>query len=70
MRSSLIVYGAAARVGTKIQLARMIDIGPSAAAVLGLRFSNPEGSPIPELLKPGTIPPPEEKQRKKKTAKN
>jgi predicted AlkP superfamily pyrophosphatase or phosphodiesterase len=67
MRSSLIVYGASARVGAKIALARMIDIGPTAAAVLGLRFADPEGAPIAELVKPGTIPPPDPSQRKKKT---
>ena len=65
MRSSLIVYGAGARVGAKLALARMIDIGPTAAAVLGLRFSNAEGTPIAELVKPGTIPPPERSGRKK-----
>ncbi|MEK6287405.1 MAG: alkaline phosphatase family protein [Acidobacteriota bacterium] len=69
MRSSLIVYGAGARVGAKMALARMIDIGPTAAAVLGLSFSNAEGTPIAELLKPGIIPPPDPKQRKKKTTK-
>jgi predicted AlkP superfamily pyrophosphatase or phosphodiesterase len=65
MRSSLIVYGAGARVGAKMALARMIDIGPSAAAVLGLRFSSPEGTPMAEVLKPGIIPPPDRTQRKK-----
>ncbi len=65
MHSSLIVYGGVTRVGAKMILARMIDIGPTGAAVLGLRFSNPEGSPISELLKPGTIPPPDPSQRKK-----
>ena len=65
LRSSLIVYGAGTRVGAKMALARMIDIGPSAAAVLGLRFSNAEGTPITELLKPGIIPPPDPGQRKK-----
>ena len=66
MRSSLIVYGASARVGAKMALARMIDIGPMAAAVLGLSFQNAEGTPIAELLKPGVIPPPDPSQRKKK----
>jgi len=66
MRSSLIVYGARARVGAKMPLARMIDIAPTAAAVLGLSFSNAEGRAIAELLKPGTIPPPDPSQRKKK----
>ena len=66
MRSSLIVYGAAARVGAQMALARMIDIGPTAAAVLGLRFTNPEGAPIAELLKPGVIPPHQPKKRETK----
>jgi hypothetical protein len=35
----------------------MIDIGPTAAAVLGLSFEKAEGAPINELLKPGIIPP-------------
>lgn len=69
MRSSLIVYGSGARVGAKMALARMIDIGPTAAAVLGLSFSNAEGTPIAELLRPGTIPPPDPNQRKKKAKK-
>ena len=69
MRSSLIVYGASARVGAKMALARMIDIGPTAAAVLGLSFQNAEGTPIAELLKPGVIPPPDPSQRKKKAKK-
>jgi predicted AlkP superfamily pyrophosphatase or phosphodiesterase len=66
MRSSLIVYGASARVGAKMALARMIDIGPTAAAVLGLSFLNAEGTPIAELLKPGVIPPQQPKKREKK----
>ena len=70
MRSSLIVYGASARLGAKMALARMIDIGPTAAAVLGLSFSNAEGTPIAELLKPGVIPPQDPNQRKKKATKN
>jgi predicted AlkP superfamily pyrophosphatase or phosphodiesterase len=69
MRSSLIVYGASARVGAKMALARMIDIGPTAAAVLGLRFLNAEGTPIAELLRPGVIPPPDPNQRKKKATR-
>ncbi len=57
MRSALIVYGAAARVGARISIARMVDIGPTAAAVLGMNFSEAEGLPIAELLKAGVIPP-------------
>jgi predicted AlkP superfamily pyrophosphatase or phosphodiesterase len=66
MRSALIVYGASARVGAKMTLARMIDIGPTAAAVLGLSFSNAEGTPISELLRTGVIPPQQPKKREKK----
>src|SRR5262245_13091165 len=65
MRSSLIVYGAGVRVGVRMPLARMIDIGPTAAAVLGLRFANAQGSPIPEVLKAGVIPPAPKKSAKK-----
>ena len=69
MRSALIVYGASARVGSKLTLARMIDIGPTAAAVLGLSFSNADGMPIAELLKAGVIPPRPQKKKDKKAAK-
>jgi predicted AlkP superfamily pyrophosphatase or phosphodiesterase len=64
LRSSLIVYGAAARVGARLGLARMIDIAPTAAAVLGLCFEKAEGAPINELLKPGVIPPQPKKPAK------
>ena len=66
MRSALIVYGANVRVGAKMPIARMVDIGPTAAAVLGLSFANAEGLPIAELLKPGIIPPQQPKKREKK----
>jgi predicted AlkP superfamily pyrophosphatase or phosphodiesterase len=56
MRSALILYGASARVGARMSIARMVDIAPTAAAVLGLTFSEAEGLPIAELLKPGVIP--------------
>ncbi|HWP43029.1 MAG TPA: hypothetical protein VNO14_07330, partial [Blastocatellia bacterium] len=51
MRASLIIYGAAARVGAKVPLARMIDIAPTAASVLGLSFKGAEGLPLRELIK-------------------
>jgi predicted AlkP superfamily pyrophosphatase or phosphodiesterase len=66
LRSSLIVYGAGARLGAKVVLARMIDIGPTAAAILGLRFENAEGAPMAELIKPDLIPPAPPKSKKKK----
>lgn len=56
MRSALILYGASARVGARMSIARMVDIAPTAAAVLGLTFSEAEGLPIAELLKSGVIP--------------
>jgi predicted AlkP superfamily pyrophosphatase or phosphodiesterase len=68
MRSSLIIYGAGARVGAKMSLARMIDIAPTAAALLGLSFTDIEGHAIAELLKPGLVPqaPPKQKNKKGK----
>jgi predicted AlkP superfamily pyrophosphatase or phosphodiesterase len=51
MRSALIVYGAAARVGARMPIARMIDVAPTAAAVLGLSFSRAEGLPLREIIK-------------------
>lgn len=56
MRASLIIYGAKAKVGGRLALAKMIDIGPTAAAFLGLGFENAEGRAIGELVKAGTIP--------------
>jgi predicted AlkP superfamily pyrophosphatase or phosphodiesterase len=66
MRSSLIIYGVGARVGAHMTLARMIDIAPTAAAILGLSFTEIEGTAIAELLKPGVIPPPQPKPKKTK----
>ena len=66
LRSALIVYGEAARVGAKMPLARMIDIAPSAAGLLGLRFSAVEGAPIRELIKESFVL---ATQRKKKADK-
>jgi len=61
----LIIYGAAARLGARVTLARMIDIGPTAAALLGLNFTEAEGVAIRELIKPGLIPPPPKREKKK-----
>jgi predicted AlkP superfamily pyrophosphatase or phosphodiesterase len=57
MRASLIIFGEGARKGASVSLARMIDIAPTAAALLGLSFSDAEGSPILELIKSELIPP-------------
>jgi hypothetical protein len=51
----LIIFGEAARVGVRVGLARMIDIGPTAAAMLGLVLPNAEGLAIRELLR-GDLP--------------
>lgn len=69
MRSSLIIFGANARVGAKLPLAKMIDIAPTAAALLGLTFENIEGTAISDLLKPGSIPK-AINQKRKKNARN
>jgi len=65
LRSALIVYGEAAKVGAKMPLARMIDIAPTAAGLLGLRFSATEGGPIRELIKESFILPTEKKKKEK-----
>ena len=65
MRSSLIVFGETSRVGGKLNLARMIDIGPTAAAVLGFGIPDADGEPVEALLKAGTAPPPDPDSAKK-----
>jgi predicted AlkP superfamily pyrophosphatase or phosphodiesterase len=71
MWASLIIFGAGARVGAKIEIAQMIDIAVTAAAILGVNLPDAEGIPISELIKPEFIPPPDpaklkrERDRKK-----
>lgn len=67
MRSSLVIYGAAARVGSRMPVARMIDIAPTAAGLLGLTLPKAEGLPIGELIKPGLIIWPEAGGKKRRT---
>jgi predicted AlkP superfamily pyrophosphatase or phosphodiesterase len=50
MRASLIIYGPGARIGSKLPLARMIDLAPSIASLLNLKLPQPEGKPFKELL--------------------
>jgi predicted AlkP superfamily pyrophosphatase or phosphodiesterase len=69
MRSSLIIYGQAARVGARKAITRMIDIAPTAAAVLGLKLPELQGLVVPELIKPQFIPPPDP-DRKRNHKKN
>jgi hypothetical protein len=57
MRSALVIYGAGARAGARVGLARMIDIAPTAATLLGLRLPQAEGRVRAELLKPGAARP-------------
>jgi predicted AlkP superfamily pyrophosphatase or phosphodiesterase len=52
MRASLIIYGVGARNGARMPLARMIDIAPTAAALLKVSFTAVEGRKIKELLSP------------------
>ena len=56
MRSSLILFGPAARTGSKVVIGRMLDIAPTAAGILGLTLTEAEGSPILELLRDGVAP--------------
>jgi predicted AlkP superfamily pyrophosphatase or phosphodiesterase len=53
MRASLIIYGPGARSGSKLPLARMIDLAPSIASLLKLKLPRPEGKPLKELLNSG-----------------
>ena len=59
MRSALIIYGQAARAGGKAAIARMIDIAPTAAAVLGVGLSDAQGRTLTALIRPQYIPPPD-----------
>ena len=70
LRSSLIIFGPGARVGAQMPLARMVDIAPTAAALLGLSFSEAEGQPIKELIKPGLIPKSQAGKKKSKGARD
>jgi predicted AlkP superfamily pyrophosphatase or phosphodiesterase len=53
MRASLIIYGPGARSGSKLPLARMIDLAPSISSLLSLKLPHPEGKPLKELLNSG-----------------
>jgi predicted AlkP superfamily pyrophosphatase or phosphodiesterase len=72
LRSALIIYGETARIGARVGIARMIDIGPTAAAALGLVLPNAEGLAIRELLKSDLPIPalPKKKQPKNKRNSN
>jgi predicted AlkP superfamily pyrophosphatase or phosphodiesterase len=59
MRSSLIIYGQAGRVGAHEAVTRMMDIAPTAAAVLGLVLPHAEGLVLTGMIKPQYIPPPD-----------
>lgn len=67
MRSALLIYGRGVRQGVTVPIARMVDIAPTVAALLGIRFTQAEGSPMRELLQPGIVPPtpPRDRQQRK-----
>jgi predicted AlkP superfamily pyrophosphatase or phosphodiesterase len=50
MRASLIIYGPGVRSGSKLPLARTIDLAPSIAILLKLKLPQPEGKPFKELI--------------------
>ena len=67
MRSSLIVYGEAARVGARSGVARMIDIAPTGAAILGLDLPRAQGLVLTGLIKQQYVPAPQpDKKRNRK----
>jgi predicted AlkP superfamily pyrophosphatase or phosphodiesterase len=66
MRASLILFGAKAKRGGRLSLAKMIDIAPTAAAILGLSLEAVEGRAINELVQAGTIPAQTKPKRKSK----
>ncbi|HKX26341.1 MAG TPA: hypothetical protein VJ302_01485, partial [Blastocatellia bacterium] len=55
MRASLIIYGAGVNPGVSLPLARMVDIAPTAAALLNLKLAQTEGKAIQEWLKPAPV---------------
>lgn len=65
MRSSLIIYGELARVGTRLGLAQMVDIGPTAGVVLGVALPGAQGAAIRSLLKADAAIPLLPKEKKK-----
>jgi predicted AlkP superfamily pyrophosphatase or phosphodiesterase len=50
MHSALIAYGAGVQAGANAPLVRMIDIAPTAAALLGLRLQTAQGEPLVDFL--------------------
>jgi predicted AlkP superfamily pyrophosphatase or phosphodiesterase len=65
MRSALIIYGQAARVGSKAAVARMIDIAPTAGAILGIGLPDAQGQALIGLIKPQYMPPPDPDRKHK-----
>jgi predicted AlkP superfamily pyrophosphatase or phosphodiesterase len=51
MRSALIAHGAGVRRGARRDLVRMIDIAPTAAALLELELPQAEGTPLADFLR-------------------
>jgi len=69
MRSSLVIYGQAARVGARMTIARMIDIAPTAGAIMGIELPDAEGSVLISLIKPQYVPPPDPDRKRKRNKK-
>jgi len=70
MRSSLLIYGQAARVGARAAVTRMIDIAPTAAAVLGVALPDCQGLVLTNLIKPQYIPPPDPDKKRNRKKRN
>jgi arylsulfatase A-like enzyme len=54
IHTGLIMAGAGVRAGVVIPIARQIDIGPTAATLLGLRFARTDGVPMVGLVQQRT----------------
>jgi predicted AlkP superfamily pyrophosphatase or phosphodiesterase len=65
MRASLLLYGAKVKIGSRLSLAKMIDIAPTAGALLGLNLENTEGRIISNLVKANAIPAQSKPKQKK-----
>src|SRR5262249_42183100 len=50
MRSAFIAYGPGVRRGARKDLVRMIDVAPTAAALMQMRLPEAEGEPVGEFL--------------------
>jgi predicted AlkP superfamily pyrophosphatase or phosphodiesterase len=51
MDAFLVAWGRGIRPGASIERARLVDVAPTVAALLGLKMENTEGRVLEEILK-------------------